>query len=317
MTDWWIGTMGFGYQDWRGGFYPQELAARNYLSYYSRIFNAAEVDSTFYGTPRASTVRRWAAQTPAEFRFCLKTPRTITHELGLVNAQGLMAEFVQAAGLLGPKLGAILLQFPPSFTASQLDTLAAFLGQLPAGPRYAVELRDASWYAPELGLATVLQEAGVAWASTEYPGLPDRIDLTAPSCISAGSASTAVSSITPTSAWTAPASCRAGWSASSRWATGWKRCSASLITIIQASRRPRPTDLRRCWVWRPSRSSRPSNRGCFECVSAGSLSGASVLCERNRRLVSPATRSSFEYVRWGKERPISLHSGCLQLGRLG
>jgi len=179
MVDWWIGTMGFGYQDWQGGFYPQELAARNYLSYYSRIFNAAEIDSTFYGTPRPSTVQRWAAQTPPEFRFCLKTPRTITHELGLVSAQGLMAEFVQTVRLLGPKLGAILLQFPPSFTAVQSEILVAFLNQLPQGARYAVELRDASWYAPQLGLAAQLQEAGVAWASTEYPGLPDRIDLTA------------------------------------------------------------------------------------------------------------------------------------------
>jgi uncharacterized protein YecE (DUF72 family) len=180
MTDWWIGTMGFGYQDWRGGFYPQDLANRNYLTYYSRIFNAAEVDSTFYGTPRATTVHRWAAQTPPEFRFCLKTPRTITHELGLVNAQGLMAEFVQAARLLGPKLGAILLQFPPSFTAAQFDILAAFLGQLPDEASYAVEVRDPSWYEPQVGLDALLKETGVAWASTEYPGLPDRIELTAP-----------------------------------------------------------------------------------------------------------------------------------------
>lgn len=172
--------MGFGYQDWRAGFYPPDLAARNYLTYYSRIFNAAEIDSTFYGTPRASTVQRWAAQTPPEFRFCLKTPRTITHDLGLVNAQGLMAEFVQAARLLGARLGAILLQFPPSFTAAQIDVLAAFLGQLPDGARYAVEVRDPSWYAPQLGLSAMLEESGVAWASTEYPGLPDRVELTAP-----------------------------------------------------------------------------------------------------------------------------------------
>ena len=178
MTDWWIGTMGFGYQDWRGCFYPEELASRNYLSYYSRIFNAAEVDSTFYGTPRPSTIQHWASLTPAEFQFCLKTPRSITHDLGLVNAQGLMAEFVAKARLLGPKLGAILLQFPPSFTALQFDTLAAFLGQLPTGPRYAVELRDPSWYALQVELASLLEKAGVAWASTEYPGLPDRIDLT-------------------------------------------------------------------------------------------------------------------------------------------
>lgn len=178
MMEWWIGTMGFSYQDWRSGFYPEELAPRNYLSYYSRVFNAAEIDSTFYGTPRASTIERWAELTPDEFRFCLKTPRAITHDLGLVNAQGLMAEFVEAARQLGPKLGVILLQFPPSFTAGQLDTLMAFMEELPPGLRYAVEVRDLSWYAPEVDLAGHLERAGVAWAATEYPGLPDRIDLT-------------------------------------------------------------------------------------------------------------------------------------------
>jgi uncharacterized protein YecE (DUF72 family) len=179
MMDWWIGTMGFSYQDWRSGFYPAELAPRNYLSYYSRVFNAAEIDSTFYGAPRASTLQRWSELTPDEFRFCLKTPRAITHELGLVNAQGLMAEFVETVLQLGPKLGVILLQFPPSFAAGQIATLAAFLEELPPGPRYAVEVRDLSWYAPEVGLAALLESAGVAWTATEYPGLPDRIDLTA------------------------------------------------------------------------------------------------------------------------------------------
>lgn len=56
-----LGTMGFSYKDWIGVFYPQGLPVRDYLNYYSRIFNAAEIDSTFYGIPKEETVQRWAA----------------------------------------------------------------------------------------------------------------------------------------------------------------------------------------------------------------------------------------------------------------
>ena len=81
MTNWYLGTMGFSYPDWAGTFYPDTLAQRNYLGHYSRFFNAVEIDSTFYGTPRLTTVKRWATSTPADFRFCPKTPRMITHEV--------------------------------------------------------------------------------------------------------------------------------------------------------------------------------------------------------------------------------------------
>jgi uncharacterized protein YecE (DUF72 family) len=56
MINWHIGTMGFSYKDWTGGFYPAEMSARNYLAYYSRIFNTVEIDSTFYGIPRVETI---------------------------------------------------------------------------------------------------------------------------------------------------------------------------------------------------------------------------------------------------------------------
>jgi uncharacterized protein YecE (DUF72 family) len=61
--EWYIGTMGFSYKDWVGVFYPEGLGAREYLTYYSRIFNAVEIDSSFYGTPRLSSIERWAART--------------------------------------------------------------------------------------------------------------------------------------------------------------------------------------------------------------------------------------------------------------
>ncbi|MFM8319666.1 MAG: DUF72 domain-containing protein, partial [Chloroflexota bacterium] len=68
--EWFIGTMGFSYEDWAGVFYPAGAKTVSFLPYYSRIFNAVEIDSTFYGTPRHSTVERWAAAAPDDFRFC-------------------------------------------------------------------------------------------------------------------------------------------------------------------------------------------------------------------------------------------------------
>lgn len=173
--------MGFSYADWNGVFYPADLPAQKRLTYYSRIFNAVEVDSTFYGVPRPASVRGWAASTPAEFRFSVKTPRQFTHEAGLVGVQGELLKFIHTVQLLGEKLGAILFQFPPSFTAERLPALLDCLAGLPRGVRYAVEVRHRSWYNPEDDppLAQALRGLGVCWAATEFPDLPRRIYLTA------------------------------------------------------------------------------------------------------------------------------------------
>jgi uncharacterized protein YecE (DUF72 family) len=178
--------MGFSYADWNDVFYPADLPPNKRLAYYSWIFNAVEVDSTFYGVPRPETVRRWAASTPPEFRFCLKVPRQITHETGLVGVQGDLLKFIAALQPLGDKLGALLFQFPPSFGPDRLPALQDCLAGLQSGLRYAVEIRHPSWYAVEgrpsenpagePALGRVLGSLGVCWAATEYPDLPRRID---------------------------------------------------------------------------------------------------------------------------------------------
>lgn len=182
MVNWRLGSMGFSYADWSGPFYPHGLPAGSFLGYYARIFNAVEIDSTFYGAPRPQVVQRWAASVPGEFRFCLKTPQRITHELGLVNALGEMGDFLQAAAGLGPRLGAVLVQLPPSFEASRFEVLAAFIegARVLAGElRLAVELRHASWHTRPQELEAVLRASQVAWAATEYPELPRQVHRTA------------------------------------------------------------------------------------------------------------------------------------------
>jgi uncharacterized protein YecE (DUF72 family) len=163
MTTWRLGTMGFAYEAWRGVFYPETANPRQYLAPYSQVFDAVELDSTFYGAPRESTVRQWAAQTPPGFRFCPKTPRDITHERGLALARGAgeaMLAFLDAIRLFGDKLGPVLIQLPPSFDPVQRPALAEFLAMLPHDVRYAVELRHRGWVTPET--AAFLREHGAA-----------------------------------------------------------------------------------------------------------------------------------------------------------
>ncbi|MCU0489654.1 MAG: DUF72 domain-containing protein [Anaerolineales bacterium] len=150
----------------------------DYLNYYSRFFNSVEIDSTFYGTPPVSTVKRWASQTPESFKFSLKVPRQITHELRLIDARGYFVEFVDRIQELGARLGVILFQFPPSFKADQMVAMAEFFTRLPPELRFAVEVRDSSWYSAADPFASMLRNVKVAWAAVQYPGLPEKIHLT-------------------------------------------------------------------------------------------------------------------------------------------
>ena len=176
MADYFIGTMGFSYKDWAGAFYPPGAAARDYLTQYGRVFNAVEIDSTFYGTPKPGSVIRWRDQSPEEFKICLKVPREITHEAGLVNVESEMAGFLEAVMPLGEKLGVILIQFPPSFNSSRTELLAPFLEHLPVQQRFAVEFRHPSWYTQKT--ADLLTEKKVCWVATEFEGVPKDVALT-------------------------------------------------------------------------------------------------------------------------------------------
>ena len=169
MIDWRLGTMGFGYDDWSGIFYPPDLKSTDYLSFYSRYFDAVELDTTFHATPTAERVARWAEATPEGFRFCVKTPKDVTHAAGLpglAGRTGPMLEFVEAVRGFGEKLGVVLIQFPPSFDASATKDLDTFLSELPDDVRFAVEFRNPSWDAERT--ADVLRDHRCGWVAADY-----------------------------------------------------------------------------------------------------------------------------------------------------
>src|SRR5690606_29738579 len=135
-----IGISGWTYPPWRGVFYPDDLTQRRELAYAARQFAAIEINGTFYSLQRPESFGRWRDETPADFGCTVKAPRYITHMLRLKGAETALANFL-ASGLLrlGPKLGPILWQFPPSmaFDAARFDD---FLGRLPHDTRAALKL---------------------------------------------------------------------------------------------------------------------------------------------------------------------------------
>lgn len=146
-----LGTQGFSFDDWVGPFYPPGTPKRDYLEVYSTRFDSVEIDSTFYGVPRASTVAGWHQRTPENFRFTAKFPKLITHDKKLDRAGADAEAFVERMQRLEDKLAVLTLQFAYDFTPDYFDRLDTFLKALPLGPRYAVEIRNRKWLTPDFG----------------------------------------------------------------------------------------------------------------------------------------------------------------------
>jgi len=121
-----IGTSGWTYASWKGPFYPEDLPSRRYLEFYAREFSTTEVNYSFYHLPCPTTYEKWAGQVPEGFVFAVKASRFITHIKRLLDAEDAWCTFLQNALSLGPHLGPVLFQFPPSFRCDE-NRLAAFL----------------------------------------------------------------------------------------------------------------------------------------------------------------------------------------------
>src|SRR4051812_16665464 len=172
----WLGTMGFSYADWAGVFYPPGMKPGDYLAWYARQFDTVELDTTFHATPPVERVRRWAEVTPDEFKFCVKTPKDVTHEGALGRRLGPMLGFLDVMRAFGPKLAVVLIQLPPSCGVDQFEELERLLKGLPRDVRFAVEFRNSSW--GQQRTLDLLRERGAALVVAEYTTRPSRIHVT-------------------------------------------------------------------------------------------------------------------------------------------
>ena len=129
-----VGTSGWSYPSWRGGFYPADADPKTFLSFYAERFNTVELNTTGYRLPAEELFARWAEQTPDGFRFAVKMP--VTQRLDRIGT------FVERVGLLGDRLGPLRVVVQ----SARDDGLLTFLqGSLPPELEVAYDFRHDSW----------------------------------------------------------------------------------------------------------------------------------------------------------------------------
>lgn len=142
-----VGCSGWSYSSWKGPFYPIDLDNSEWLNYYSHVFDFVEIDSSFYRIPTAFTVKNWLKKTPDNFRFTAKFPKVITHDKRLKNVENELEIFFSQIDPLQDKTSALLIQLPPSLGIVEgLEALREFVPELDNRFRYAVEVRNNSWF---------------------------------------------------------------------------------------------------------------------------------------------------------------------------
>ena len=185
--NYYLGTSGYQFDDWRGTVYPAHVNERGLLGYYLHMFrfNALELNYTFYSMPSARTLQVFAERTPAGFQIAVKAHQEITHATLQREPRGAFRSFSEALCPLreAGKLAAVLLQFPFRFrntpeNRAYLGTCREAFGDDPV----AVEFRHASWIAPEV--EPLLRGLDLAYCSADEPALeglvPFHAAVTAP-----------------------------------------------------------------------------------------------------------------------------------------
>lgn len=154
------------------------MRPKDFICHYASQFQTVEIDSTFYGTPSASTVTSWNEKTPGDFIFAVKVSQVITHEKVLVDCEPEFDKFIERMHLLSDKLGPMLLQFPkfdkwvlkgPDEFRARSQCFFKRAADLNAG-QFAVEVRNKDWL--DAKLSDLLCEQNVALALTDTSFIP-------------------------------------------------------------------------------------------------------------------------------------------------
>ena len=142
-----------------------------HLARYASTFRGVEINSTFYRPHRAATFSRWADSVPDGFRFAVKMPRAITHELALTDAGEHLRTFFLGLSNLGNALGPVLVQLPPKLAYDRVVAKRFFtaLRKVHSGP-VVLEPRHESWF--NAGVNAMLVAFGVAVVAADPARVP-------------------------------------------------------------------------------------------------------------------------------------------------
>jgi len=173
-----LGCSGWSYKEWVGPFYRK--GERRMLRAYGRVFNTAEINTTFYRYPTDKMVMGWARYSPSNFVFSAKLPKVITHNKKLDLEAGVEEDLqkfceIMRILLLNGKLGCLLIQLPPKYEYD-LDHLESFFKILPLDFKFAIEFRNISWMRKETW--DLLKKHEVAYTIVDEPLLPPEIHIT-------------------------------------------------------------------------------------------------------------------------------------------
>jgi uncharacterized protein YecE (DUF72 family) len=172
-----VGTSGYSYKEWKGGFYPQNISAAEMLSYYASRLPAVELNNTYYRLPQPGTVENWRAQVPENFRFSVKAPQSITLYRRLKDVGPQTKQLLETVSVLEDRLGAVLFRLPEDMK-KDLKRLESFLRTLPADTPAAFDFRHPTWFDDEtFDLLRAHNRVSVVSDTDESPA--SRIDKTA------------------------------------------------------------------------------------------------------------------------------------------
>jgi uncharacterized protein YecE (DUF72 family) len=176
----WIGCAGWSIPRHEAPRFPPQ---GSHLERYSQIFNACEINSSFYRSHKIATWERWANSVPAEFRFAVKAPKTITHEERLDCDSQLLPAFLREISALNSKLGPVLFQLPPSLAceAARAKRFFGRLRELYCG-NVVLEPRHSTWFNErvedllnEFEIARVASDPACVDAAAEPGGYPSLV----------------------------------------------------------------------------------------------------------------------------------------------
>ena len=144
-----------------------------WLQHYASIFDFVEIDSTFYSIPSPFRVKKWSVNTPAGFRFTAKMPKVITHEKAMSDSLRELELFYSALTPLKDKVLAFLIQLPPSISfKGGFRAMQNFVATLDKRYRYAIEVRQPSWFHEEFYQFLKKEEICLVWNQLDVISAP-------------------------------------------------------------------------------------------------------------------------------------------------